>query len=90
MAARGARLVKKVKKQRQKAKTKHVRVVCPYCRRTVKLNPPARLQQTVSCPNCRRPISAGYVTAAQPTEQGAEPAEAGSSGDEGKPAEGQE
>ena len=65
MAARSARRTRKASRSKPKSKTHHVRVVCPHCRHTVKLNPPTGFQPAVRCPNCRRPISTQYIAAAQ-------------------------
>ena len=56
----------------------HVRLTCPHCGRPVSVQRPQRFQGAIPCPNCRIPIRADLIAAAEadqavPADQGAGP-----------------
>ena len=65
-----------------KSKHKHIRIVCPHCRKHVSLAPPRTrfgFMRPVPCPNCHIPISPAHIKVQtepipQPAEEGAEAA----------------
>lgn len=48
-----------------KRKQGHVRLTCPHCGRPVSVQRPQRFQGAVPCPNCRIPIRADLIAAAE-------------------------
>ncbi|HBY96712.1 MAG: hypothetical protein M5U01_25830 [Ardenticatenaceae bacterium] len=43
----------------------HVRLTCPHCGRNVSVQRPQRFQPAMPCPNCRVPINATLILAAE-------------------------
>lgn len=48
----------------KKKRAGHVRVLCPHCNREVNVQRLQGFAKAMPCPNCRRPIAAATITAA--------------------------
>lgn len=72
---------------KSRRKQGHVRLTCPHCGRSVSVQRPQRFQAAMPCPNCRLPIDAALITAA---EAALERSKEQSSGSESAPAESEE
>jgi hypothetical protein len=48
-----------------KKRAGHVRLTCPHCGKGVNVQRPQGFQRSMPCPNCRIPIAADYITAAE-------------------------
>lgn len=57
-------MARKKRKGKSRA-TRHVRLTCPHCTKSVNVQPPRGFQRSIPCPYCRIPIATSLVTLAE-------------------------